>query len=48
MTDLLQSWFDACDIPLLAAFILGLLTALSPCPLAIFIIISGYLFNMVL
>ena len=43
MTDLLQSWFDACDIPLLAAFILGLLTALSPCPLATNLTAVAYL-----
>ena len=43
MTDLLQSWFDACDIPLLAAFILGLLTALSPCPLATNITAIGFI-----
>ena len=41
--DNLQSLLDNCDIPLLAAFILGLLTALSPCPLATNITAIGFI-----
>ena len=41
--DNLQSLLDSCDIPLLAAFILGLLTALSPCPLATNITAIGFI-----
>ena len=32
--DWLQTWLDNSSTPLLTAFLLGLLTALSPCPLA--------------
>jgi len=32
--EFLQSWFNSSNIPLLSAFILGLMTAISPCPLA--------------
>lgn len=32
--DLLQSLIDTYNIPILSAFILGLMTAISPCPLA--------------
>ena len=39
----LQSLLDSCDIPLLTAFILGLLTALSPCPLATNITAIGFI-----
>ena len=41
--DNLQSLLDSCDIPLLTAFILGLLTALSPCPLATNITAIGFI-----
>ncbi len=32
--EILQTWLEASETPVLTAFILGLLTALSPCPLA--------------
>ena len=32
--DFLQNWFDSTQLPLLSAFVLGLMTAVSPCPLA--------------
>ncbi len=32
--DFLQSWLDSTNLPLFSAFILGLMTAISPCPLA--------------
>ena len=32
--DFLQTWLESSDVPVLTAFILGLLTAVSPCPLA--------------
>lgn len=32
--DFLQTWLEGSDVPVLTAFILGLLTAVSPCPLA--------------
>ena len=32
--DILQTWLEGNDLPILTAFILGLLTAVSPCPLA--------------
>ena len=41
--DNLQSLLDSCDIPLFTAFILGLLTALSPCPLATNITAIGFI-----
>lgn len=31
--DFLQTWLEGSDVPVLTAFILGLLTAVSPCPL---------------
>ena len=30
----LQTWLDNSEIPIITAFLLGLLTAVSPCPLA--------------
>lgn len=39
----LQSIVDSSDIPLLTAFILGLMTAMSPCPLATNITATAYL-----
>lgn len=41
----LQQWVDAykSDLPLLAAFVLGLMTAISPCPLATNITATAYL-----
>jgi len=41
--DFLQSILDSSDIPILTAFILGLLTAVSPCPLATNITAVGYI-----
>jgi cytochrome c-type biogenesis protein len=32
--EFLQTWLDSTQLPLLSAFILGLMTAISPCPLA--------------
>ncbi|MCF7831955.1 MAG: aromatic aminobenezylarsenical efflux permease ArsG family transporter [Candidatus Marinimicrobia bacterium] len=32
--EVLQAWLDSTNLPLLSAFILGLMTAISPCPLA--------------
>ena len=39
----LQSLADSSNIPLLTAFILGLMTAISPCPLAMNITATAYL-----
>lgn len=39
----LQSIVDSSDIPLLTAFILGIMTAISPCPLATNITATAYL-----
>ena len=39
----LQNIVDSSNIPLLSAFILGLMTAISPCPLAINITATAYL-----
>jgi len=41
--EFLQTLLDNSDIPFLTAFILGLLTALSPCPLATNITAIGYI-----
>lgn len=41
--ELLQHIVDNSDIPLLTAFILGLMTAISPCPLATNITATAYL-----
>lgn len=41
--DFLQQIVDNSDIPLLTAFILGLMTAISPCPLATNITATAYL-----
>ena len=32
--DILQTWLEGSEVPVLTAFLLGLLTAVSPCPLA--------------
>jgi len=32
--ELLQAWFEGTQLPFLSAFLLGLMTAISPCPLA--------------
>lgn len=41
--DILQTWLEGSDIPVLTAFILGLLTAVSPCPLATNITAIGFI-----
>lgn len=41
--DVLQNWFESTNIPLLSAFILGLMTAISPCPLATNITATAYI-----
>lgn len=41
--DWLQTWLDNSSTPLLTAFLLGLLTALSPCPLATNIAAVGFI-----
>lgn len=39
----LQNWLDATNVPLLTAFILGIMTAISPCPLATNITAIGFI-----
>lgn len=39
----LQNLLDSSSIPVVTAFLLGLLTAISPCPLATNIAVIGYL-----
>jgi cytochrome c biogenesis protein CcdA len=41
--EFLQQLADSSNIPLLTAFILGLMTAISPCPLAMNITATAYL-----
>lgn len=41
--DYIQTLLDGCDIPVLTAFLLGLLTTLSPCPLATNITAVGFI-----
>ena len=41
--DYLQSLLDSSEIPMVTAFLLGLLTAVSPCPLATNITAMGYI-----
>jgi len=41
--DFLQNWFDSTQLPFLSAFILGLMTAVSPCPLATNITAIAYI-----
>jgi len=41
--EILQSWFDVVQVPFLSAFILGLMTAISPCPLATNITAIAYI-----
>jgi len=43
MTEYLNMLLDSTNIPVLTAFILGLLTAISPCPLATNITAVGYI-----
>jgi len=41
--DFLQNWLDATNVPFLTAFILGIMTAISPCPLATNITAIGFI-----
>ena len=41
--ELLQNWFENSPFPFLSAFILGLMTAISPCPLATNITAIGFI-----
>lgn len=41
--EVLQQWLDSTQLPLLSAFLLGLMTAISPCPLATNITAIGYI-----
>ena len=41
--DILHTWLEGSDAPVLTAFILGLLTAASPCPLATHITAIGFI-----
>ena len=41
--DILQTWLESSEVPVLTAFILGLLTAVSPCPLATNITAIGFI-----
>lgn len=41
--DILQTWLESSDVPVLTAFILGLLTAVIPCPLATNITAIGFI-----
>ncbi len=41
--DVLQNWLDTTNVPFLTAFILGIMTAISPCPLATNITAIGFI-----
>jgi cytochrome c biogenesis protein CcdA len=41
--EILQNWLDATNLPILSAFILGIMTAISPCPLATNITAIGFI-----
>ena len=41
--EILQTWLEGSDVPVQTAFILGLLTAVSPCPLATNITAIGFI-----
>lgn len=41
--DILQTWLEGSEVPVLTAFLLGLLTAVSPCPLASNITAIGFI-----
>lgn len=43
MTELLQDLLNNSNLPIVTAFLLGLLTAISPCPLATNITAIGFL-----
>jgi cytochrome c biogenesis protein CcdA len=41
--DFLQTWYEATNFPILSALLLGLMTAISPCPLATNITAIGFI-----
>lgn len=41
--DILQTWLEGSEVPVLTAFLLGLMTAVSPCPLATNITAIGFI-----
>ena len=41
--EILQQWLDSSNAPLLSALILGIMTAISPCPLATNITAIGFI-----
>ena len=41
--DILQTWLEGSEVPVMTAFLLGLLTAVSPCPLATNITAIGFI-----
>ena len=41
--DILQTWLEGSEVPVLTAFLLGLLTAVSPCPLTTNITAIGFI-----
>lgn len=41
--DFLQNWYEATNFPILSALLLGLMTAISPCPLATNITAIGFI-----
>lgn len=41
--DYLQSLLESSNVPFLSAFVLGLMTAISPCPLATNITATAYI-----
>lgn len=41
--EILQTWLEGSEVPVLTAFLLGLLTAVSPCPLATNITAIGFI-----
>ena len=41
--DILQTWLEGSEVPVLTSFLLGLLTAVSPCPLATNITAIGFI-----
>jgi len=41
--EVLQNWLDVTNVPFLTAFILGIMTAISPCPLAMNITAIGFI-----
>jgi cytochrome c-type biogenesis protein len=43
MDEVLTNWLDSTQVPILSAIILGLMTAISPCPLATNITAIGYI-----